>query len=86
MIAEALLVFTVSWWIALFIALPIRVEVDESSDKPLGCASSAPKNARLLLKVLVATGISLVLTSLYCYLKHKGYVDVVFSVLYKLAP
>ena len=86
MIAESLLVFTVTWWIALFVSLPICVEVDESENRPKGCASSSPKKAHLLIKVSIVTGISVAITALYCYMKHLGYVDALFAILYKLSP
>ncbi|MDB1135629.1 DUF1467 family protein [Candidatus Anaplasma sp. TIGMIC] len=85
-IAEALLVFIIIWWVTLFIALPIGVEMYESESTPAGCASSAPKKAYLALKALIVTGIAIVMTGLYCYLKIKGYVDIVFSIMFELAP
>ncbi|WP_275973578.1 DUF1467 family protein [Anaplasma phagocytophilum] len=85
-IAEALLVFVVTWWIALFISLPINVEMNETEGPVVGCASSAPKRAHLAIKTLIVTATASLLTCLYCYFKYKGYVDKVFAVLYDLAP
>ncbi|QGR02172.1 DUF1467 family protein [Ehrlichia ruminantium] len=65
--------FIVSWWIILFLILPIKVEVP---DKPeLGTASSAPIKSYLSIKMIITTVISTLLTILYIYLKIKGYID-----------
>ncbi|MCU7611113.1 DUF1467 family protein [Anaplasma capra] len=85
MIAGAFLVFTITWWIALFVALPVGVEVD-TKQYPVGCASSAPKKAYLAVKILVVTAISAICAGLYCYLKYAGYLDADFSFLYDLVP
>ena len=72
--------FIVSWWIILFIILPIKIEV---SDNPqVGTASSAPIKSYLLVKSIIATVVSAVLTALYAYLKIKGYIN--FEAIYDL--
>jgi predicted secreted protein len=61
-IFEAFLVFAVGWWLVLFMVLPFGAQPPE---KPgLGHAASAPANPRLKRKMLITTGISLLLTLL----------------------
>ncbi|AGZ79186.1 hypothetical protein U370_04405 [Anaplasma marginale str. Dawn] len=83
MVAGALLVFTITWWVAIFIALPINIEVD--AQPQAGFASSAPKRAHLGVKVLIVTIISAIFSGLYCYLKYAGYLADL-SFLYDLVP
>ncbi|ABD45341.1 hypothetical protein ECHHL_0945 [Ehrlichia chaffeensis str. Heartland] len=70
---EDVVFFIISWWVVLFLILPIKVEV---SDSPvIGTASSAPVKSYLLVKSIIATVTSMLLTGLYIYLKIKGYID-----------
>nr|WP_238523293.1 DUF1467 family protein [Anaplasma centrale] len=75
--------FTITWWVAIFIALPINIEVD--ANPQVGCAGSAPRNAHLAAKVLIVTIISSMCAGLYCYLKYVGYLADL-SFLYDLVP
>ncbi|CEI85068.1 DUF1467 family protein [Ehrlichia minasensis] len=72
--------FIISWWIILFLILPIKVEVPD--DPVIGTASSAPVKSYLLIKSVIATVASVLLTGLYVYLKMKGYID--FEYIYDL--
>ena len=72
--------FIVSWWVILFIILPIKIEVPD--DPQIGTASSAPVKSYLLVKSIIATVLSVILTALYVYLKIKGYID--FEAIYDL--
>ena len=83
MVAGALLVFTITWWAAIFIALPINIEVD--AQPQVGCASSAPKRAHLAAKVFIVTIIAAICSGLYCYLRYAGYLADL-SFLYDLVP
>ncbi|MGN7618918.1 MAG: DUF1467 family protein [Ehrlichia sp.] len=65
--------FIVSWWIVLFVLLPIKVEVHDNP--PVGIASSSPVKSYLLVKLIIATLISAILTVLYVYLKIRGYIN-----------
>ncbi|GAT76904.1 hypothetical protein EHRUM4_00990 [Ehrlichia ruminantium] len=65
--------FIVSWWIILFLILPIKVEVPDNPE--IGIASSAPIKSYLLIKTIITTITSILLTVLYIYLKAKGYID-----------
>lgn len=86
MIAEALLVFTITWWVALFVSLPVKVEMHAADEYSVGCDSGAPKKTYLLVKVLIVTAGAALITGLYCYFKHTGYVDRVFAILFEIAP
>ncbi|MGN7678575.1 MAG: DUF1467 family protein [Anaplasma sp.] len=84
MVAGALLVFTITWWVALFIALPIGIE--EDPNPTAGCASGAPNNARVPIKIIIVTMISALLTCVYCYLKFHGHLDINPEIFYSLVP
>lgn len=56
--------FVVIWWVVIFAVLPFGVTV--SPDRQAGLADSAPDKPLLLRKVLITTGISIVLW-LACY-------------------
>lgn len=47
------------WWIVLFIILPIGVKKDPSPQ--LGCEPGAPQEPRIKQKLLLVTGITLIL-------------------------
>ncbi|KJV65716.1 MULTISPECIES: DUF1467 family protein [Ehrlichia] len=80
MVIENIVFFIVSWWVILFLILPIKVKV---SDNPVvGVASSAPIESYLFIKSIIATVTSALLTGLYVYLKIKGYID--FEYIYDL--
>ena len=72
--------FIVSWWIILFIILPIKIKVPDNPQ--IGTASSAPVKPYLLIKSIIATVGSALLTALYVYLKIKGYIN--FEAMYDL--
>ncbi|MGN7661783.1 MAG: DUF1467 family protein [Anaplasma sp.] len=84
MIAGALLVFTITWWVALFIVLPIGIE--EDPNPTTGCASGAPKNTHVLIKIIIVTVISALLTCVYCYLKAHGRLNINPEIFYNLVP
>ncbi|MBM3549784.1 MAG: DUF1467 family protein [Alphaproteobacteria bacterium] len=58
-IATGIMVYVVLWWLVWFAVLPIGVRVPE--DVPLGQATSAPENPRLLWKAGLTTLIAAVL-------------------------
>ncbi len=55
-----LVVFFLVWWTALFIALPIGVRPDSTGQETTGGWRGAPTQPRLGRKVLITTGISVV--------------------------
>lgn len=59
-------VFFIIWWVVLFMILPIGVSVDKSPCK--GHADSAPNQARIGLKFLITTLITVVLFFITKYL------------------
>lgn len=56
-IAENIVVFLVSWWMVLFIVLPIGVRTSEEAGEEIvpGTAHSAPAHPRILLKMGITT-------------------------------
>jgi predicted secreted protein len=59
-LVSGIVVFTIIWWTVIFMVLPfgVRPEVD---DVQPGHQVGAPANPRLWRKVLITTGISIVL-------------------------
>lgn len=58
-LVSGIVVFSVIWWIVLFMALPIGVKVDSQPQK--GFATSAPLQANVGKKMLITTLITIVL-------------------------
>lgn len=61
---ESLVTFVIIWWMVLFMVLPWGVRTPDEGEVERGHATSAPKQPRLWRKVLVTTGIALVLWGL----------------------
>ena len=61
--------FTLVWWMVFYLSLPFGVQRE---DNPIpGQAMGAPKNARIKLKMMVTTGITLTITLLfYLYMNY----------------
>jgi len=67
-IVTGILVFTISWWMVFFIALPIGIRTqEEEGDVTHGSMGSAPARPRLLLKMAWATIFAAVLTYVAYY-------------------
>lgn len=66
-----IVVFVISWWMVLFIALPVGVKPEENPQG--GNIKGAPKNPALGKKIIITTIISSVITALYFYLLLNGY-------------
>jgi len=58
---EALVSFIIIWWMVLFMVLPWGVRPPAEGEVAAGHAASAPHQPRLWRKVLLTTGIALVL-------------------------
>jgi predicted secreted protein len=71
--------FCFIWWINFFIVLPIGIEIEKKVEK--GHADSAPKNPRMLHKILLTTLITLLLTIMIIYLVERGYLDHLISLI-----
>jgi predicted secreted protein len=71
--ATVTLTFVMLWWLIFFMALPIGVKRDESPQA--GNAIGAPKNGRIVKKMIITTIITIILTFAFFYLLSKGYLD-----------
>ena len=71
--------FCFIWWISFFIVLPIGIKIEKDVQK--GHADSAPKNPRIMYKVMLTTLISLLLTIIIIYLTEQGYLDHLISII-----
>lgn len=56
-------IFTITWWTVIFAVLPFGAEPSKKLVK--GQASSAPDKPRIKQKLLITTGISIVLTTCF---------------------
>ena len=58
-VASAIVVFVILWWLTFFCVLPIGIKPAEEGH--LGYDAGAPANPRILRKMLITTGIAIVL-------------------------
>jgi predicted secreted protein len=72
-IATGFAMYFVIWWISLFLVLPWRTEPDAAPAE--GHASSAPRNPRLMKKLLVNTVLAAVLWLVAYALIHSGWIS-----------
>jgi predicted secreted protein len=61
-----IVVFSILWWIVLFMVLPIGVQTDPNPQK--GCDTSAPLKAMIGRKLTATTGISIILWYIVKYI------------------
>ena len=66
-------VFTVVWWLVLFMVLPFGAAPPDQVEP--GMASSAPAKPRIALKFLITTLIALALTALVLWLIDSGLIQ-----------
>lgn len=64
-IMNIIIVYSLSWWVILFIALPIGVKTPDNPET--GHASSAPEKPRIWMKIIAATFIAAIITVFYFY-------------------
>ncbi len=70
---SGLVVFTIAWWVILFMALPFGAHPPARPEK--GHAASAPEKPRLGLKMLVATVLATAFTLVFLYALDQGWID-----------
>ncbi|MBC6445357.1 MAG: DUF1467 family protein [Alphaproteobacteria bacterium GM202ARS2] len=58
-VVSALVLYVVIWWVVFFIVLPWGIE--PPSEVAKGHDAGAPKDARLVLKLVITTGVATVL-------------------------
>ena len=63
------LVYICIWVVVFFMALPIGVERDGAPEE--GCDPGAPRNARVGLKLLITTGVSVILWFGICFVIER---------------
>ncbi|MEO1090813.1 MAG: DUF1467 family protein [Pseudomonadota bacterium] len=66
----AIVVFTIVWWLILFMALPFGARPPDRPEP--GHAASAPENPRLALKMVVTTVLAIVVTAAIAWLIDAG--------------
>lgn len=70
-----IVVFVVTWWLILFMLLPVGIKTQEKADG--GNMVGSPENPRILFKMAITTVIALIVTSLFFFLMTQGYLDFV---------
>ncbi len=76
-IATIILVFVIIWWLVFFPMLTIGVRTQEENNDNMvaGTVPSAPSNPRILRKMLITTGIAIILTVVYYLFAQSGLID-----------
>ena len=71
---SAFVVFSVTWFVALYCLLPIGVcsQEEAGDDIPEGAMAGAPSKPNLRIKAIGATVISALFTALIWYLLNEG--------------
>ncbi len=69
-IVSAFVIFAVTWFLALYCLLPMRIQSQEDAgtDIPQGAMRGAPAKANLKIKAIGATVISAIITGIVYYL------------------
>lgn len=70
-----IVVLVMIWWVVLFMVLPIAVKKDDHLQP--GNDPGAPGKSYIKVKMLAATIIAFILTSIFFYLLGHGYLDFV---------
>ena len=76
-ITSAIVVFAVTWFMVLFVVLPLRLRTqgDDGEVVP-GTHAGAPSDPQLWRRVLVTTGVTVVLWALICGVILSGWIGV----------
>jgi predicted secreted protein len=70
------LTFIIIWWLVLFMVLPFGAAPPADAEIEPGTARSAPARPRLLMKMLVTTGIAILLTIAARWFIESGFIQV----------
>lgn len=70
-----IVVFICSWWLSLFIMLPLGGN-QPPEEIEVGHADSAPKSPKIKYKLLGATILAVILTSSYMFFVYMGYLRI----------
>ena len=75
--------YFILWWTVLFAVLPLGVRPDESGDATSGGWRGAPQNPRLGRKMLITTGVTVVIWLIFFGLlqfEWFGFRDGIFAI------
>ena len=80
----SIILFLISWWLILFIALPINIKTNVNKSNNFdGNDPGAPNNPQLLIKFIITTFISVILWSIiYVLLSDDGFLMYVLKLFY----
>ena len=72
---EILVVYVIIWWLVLFMVLPFGISrVDPETLLP-GQDPGSPAKGRMLLKLMITTGITAILVCIYYFIKITGLIS-----------
>lgn len=71
---STIIVFTLTWWLSFFSLLPVGVKADQNPI--LGHDQGAPLNKHLPMKLILATVIAILSTTLIYFIADKGWISV----------
>ncbi len=76
-IVSGIVVFIIIWWVVIFCVLPIGVSTTQETPEEEGgyIAPGAPKNINMKQKLILTTGISIVLWIIVYFIITSGVVD-----------
>ncbi|MEK9722705.1 MAG: DUF1467 family protein [Rhodospirillaceae bacterium] len=74
-LAAALAIYLVIWWLTLFLVLPFGIMRVEPGDLLPGEDPGAPAKPRMLKKLLITTGVSLVFFAIFYVVYDAGWIS-----------
>lgn len=72
-IVTGLAIYFVFWWLSLYLVLPIGIEDRPIEDgRPIGSSDGAPTRPKMRKKLLMATGLSMIIYAVFWSLIQFG--------------
>ena len=72
-IVSTIVVFVIIWWLVFFTVLPYGNQPAKEVEH--GHAESAPAKPRLWKKMLVTTGLTIILFGVFVYVREQGWIS-----------
>jgi predicted secreted protein len=74
-LTEIVVVYIIIWWLVLFMVLPFGItRVDPDTLLP-GQDPGSPAKGRMVLKLVITSGITAVLVGIYCFVATTGLIS-----------
>lgn len=72
-VVSGVVAFVIIWWLVFFTVLPHGNQPSETVEK--GHADSAPAKPRLWMKIMITTGITVVLFGVFVFIQDQGWIS-----------